>query len=48
MDHTLAVVRKPLPILALAVSERDHLVIGGTELVSSEAHILFWSVSFHC
>ena len=33
-------------MLALAVSERDHLVIGGTELVSSEAHILFWSVPF--
>ena len=33
-------------MLALAASERDHLVIGGTELVSSEAHILFWSVRF--
>ncbi|WVR08938.1 hypothetical protein IAU60_005997 [Kwoniella sp. DSM 27419] len=37
-----AFVRKPLPVTALAVSERDHLVIGGTELLSSEAHILFW------
>ncbi|WVF65399.1 hypothetical protein IAT40_000126 [Kwoniella sp. CBS 6097] len=37
-----AFVRKPLPVTALAVSSRDHLVIGGTELVSSEAHILFW------
>ncbi|WWD21279.1 hypothetical protein CI109_105763 [Kwoniella shandongensis] len=37
-----ASVRKPIPVLALAVSERDHLVIGGTELVSSESHILFW------
>lgn len=38
----IAFVRKPLPVLALAVSERDNLVIAGTELVSSEAHILFW------
>ncbi|KAK8844067.1 hypothetical protein IAR55_006861 [Kwoniella newhampshirensis] len=37
-----ASVRKPIPVLALTVSERDHLVIGGTELVSSESHILFW------
>lgn len=37
-----AFVRKPLPVTALEVSESDHLVIGGTELVSSEAHILFW------
>ncbi|RSH95031.1 hypothetical protein EHS25_000117 [Saitozyma podzolica] len=37
-----AFVRKPLPVLAVAASEGDHLVIGGTELVSSEAHILFW------
>ncbi|WVQ93072.1 hypothetical protein IAU59_000136 [Kwoniella sp. CBS 9459] len=37
-----AFVRKPLPVTALAVSTRDHLMIGGTELVSSEAHILFW------
>jgi hypothetical protein len=41
----IAFVRKPLPVLALAVSERDHLVICGTELVSSEAHILFWYVA---
>ncbi|TXT13717.1 hypothetical protein VHUM_01084 [Vanrija humicola] len=37
-----AFIRKPLPVTALAVSESDHLVVGGTELVSSEAHILFW------
>jgi hypothetical protein len=37
-----AFVRKSLPVLAVAASERDHLVIGGTELVSAEAHILFW------
>ena len=41
-DATLAFIRKPLPVLALAVSGADHLVIGGTELVSAEAHILFW------
>lgn len=38
----VAFIRKPLPVTALAVSESDHLVVGGTELVSSEAHILFW------
>lgn len=37
-----AFVRKSLPVLAVTASERDHLVIGGTELVSAEAHILFW------
>ncbi|EIW67072.1 hypothetical protein TREMEDRAFT_34158 [Tremella mesenterica DSM 1558] len=37
-----AFIRKPLSVSALAVAERDHLVIGGTELVSSEAHIIFW------
>lgn len=37
-----AFIRKPLPVLALAVSDADNLVIGGTELVSSEAHILYW------
>ncbi|KAL1411160.1 hypothetical protein Q8F55_002110 [Vanrija albida] len=37
-----AFIRKPLPVTALAVSGADHLVVGGTELVSSEAHILFW------
>jgi hypothetical protein len=42
MCCVLAFVRKPLPVLAVAASEGDHLVIGGTELVSSEAHILFW------
>ncbi|TXT05709.1 uncharacterized protein COLE_07029 [Cutaneotrichosporon oleaginosum] len=35
-------IRKPLPVTALAVSEAEHLVVGGTEVVSSEAHILFW------
>jgi hypothetical protein len=38
----VAFVRKPIPVLAIAVSESDNLVMGGTELVSSEAHILFW------
>ncbi|OWT38711.1 hypothetical protein C362_03679 [Cryptococcus neoformans Bt1] len=37
-----AFIRKPLPVTALATSANDNLVIGGTELVSSEAHILFW------
>ncbi|KAK4685741.1 WD repeat-containing protein 89, partial [Tremellales sp. Uapishka_1] len=37
-----AFLRRPLPVLSLAVSERNNLVIGGTELVSSESHILFW------
>lgn len=37
---TAAHIRKPLPVTALAVAE--NLVIGGTEAVSSEAHILFW------
>ncbi|WRT69224.1 uncharacterized protein IL334_006208 [Kwoniella shivajii] len=37
-----ASVRKPIPVTALAISQRDHLVIGGTELLSSESHILFW------
>lgn len=37
-----AFVRKALPVTALEVSGADHLVIGGTELLSSEAHILFW------
>jgi hypothetical protein len=31
-----------LPVTALAVSETGNLVVGGTEVVSSEAHILFW------
>lgn len=31
-------------MLALAVSEADNLVMGGTELISSEAHILYWDV----
>ncbi|BEI82009.1 hypothetical protein CcaverHIS002_0211690 [Cutaneotrichosporon cavernicola] len=35
-------IRKPLPVTALAVSEADNLVVGGTEVISSEAHILFW------
>lgn len=39
---TLAFIRKPLPVTALTTSAHDSLVIGGTELVSSEAHILFW------
>ncbi|ORY28763.1 WD40-repeat-containing domain protein [Naematelia encephala] len=42
-----AFVRKPLPVLAMTVSERDHLVVAGTELVSSEAHILFWDMRNH-
>ncbi|KIR64029.1 hypothetical protein I314_02812 [Cryptococcus bacillisporus CA1873] len=37
-----AFIRKPLPVTALTTSAHDSLVIGGTELVSSEAHILFW------
>ncbi|WWC91060.1 uncharacterized protein L201_006001 [Kwoniella dendrophila CBS 6074] len=37
-----ATVRKPIPVTALTVSSRDHLVIGGTELVSAESHIIFW------
>ncbi|ORX39317.1 WD40-repeat-containing domain protein [Kockovaella imperatae] len=37
-----AFLRAPLPITALAVSERGHLVIAGTELLSAEAHIVFW------
>ncbi|WWC63868.1 uncharacterized protein I303_106473 [Kwoniella dejecticola CBS 10117] len=37
-----AAVRKAVPVTALAISERDHLVIGGTELLSSEAHIIYW------
>jgi hypothetical protein len=44
MLTSAAFVRKALPVTALAVSDSDHLVIGGTELVSSEAHILFWWV----
>ena len=31
-------------MLALAVAERDNLVVGGTELLSSEAHIIFWDI----
>ena len=42
LTDAAANIRKPLPVTALAVSERDYLVIGGTELVSAEAHILFW------
>ena len=34
--------RKPLPVLSIASSERDHLIMAGTELLSSEAHIIFW------
>ncbi|WVQ81377.1 hypothetical protein IAT38_003501 [Cryptococcus sp. DSM 104549] len=37
-----AFIRKPLPVLSLASAPRDSLIIGGTELLSSEAHILFW------
>ncbi|KAL7421002.1 hypothetical protein Q5752_003886 [Cryptotrichosporon argae] len=37
-----AFVRKPLPVTALAVAQRDNLVVAGTELVSAEAHIMFW------
>ncbi|WVQ63752.1 uncharacterized protein L199_001905 [Kwoniella botswanensis] len=37
-----AAVRKPIPVTALTISERDHLVIAGTELVSSESHIMYW------
>jgi len=37
-----AFVRKPLPVLSIASSERDHLIMAGTELLSSEAHIIFW------
>ncbi|WWC72946.1 uncharacterized protein I206_106910 [Kwoniella pini CBS 10737] len=35
-------IRKPIPVTALTISERDHLVIGGTELLSSESHIIYW------
>ena len=41
-DTSVAFLRGPLPVTAIAVSERDYMVIGGTELLSSEAHILFW------
>ncbi|WVW79522.1 hypothetical protein I302_101491 [Kwoniella bestiolae CBS 10118] len=37
-----AAVRKPIPVTALTVSARDHLIIGGTELVSAESHIMYW------
>ncbi|WVN87808.1 uncharacterized protein L203_103003 [Cryptococcus depauperatus CBS 7841] len=37
-----AFIRKPLPVLSLTVSAFENLVIGGTEVVSAEAHILFW------
>ncbi|GMK59026.1 hypothetical protein CspeluHIS016_0700410 [Cutaneotrichosporon spelunceum] len=36
--------RKPLPLSALALNEQANLVVGGTECVSSESHILFWDV----
>lgn len=37
-----AFIRKPLPVLSVAASEADHLVMAGTELLSSEAHIMYW------
>jgi WD40 repeat protein len=37
-------IRKPIPITSMTISESDYLVIGGTELVSSEAHIIFWYI----
>lgn len=41
---TAAFLRKPLPLTCLEVAESDHLVMAGTELQSSEAHILFYDV----
>ena len=40
-----AVVRRRLPVLSVAISESDYTLMGGTEVVSSESHILFWCVS---
>ncbi|TYJ57655.1 hypothetical protein B9479_001508 [Cryptococcus floricola] len=41
-DYYPAFIRKSLPVTALTHSASDNLVIGATELLSSEAHIMFW------
>jgi hypothetical protein len=42
--HTAAFIRKPLPLTAITHSESDHLVILGTELQSSESHIMYYDI----
>ncbi len=38
----VAFARKPLPLMALAYSQRDNLLAAGTELVGSDAYIVYW------
>lgn len=40
-----AAVRGPVPLVSLAIHERENLVVAGTELTSYESHILYWYVN---
>lgn len=37
-----AAIRSPVPLLSLAIHERENLVVAGTELTSYESHIMYW------
>ncbi|KAJ9099843.1 hypothetical protein QFC21_003845 [Naganishia friedmannii] len=39
-----AAIRGPVPLMSMAIHERENLVVAGTELTSYEAHILYWDI----
>lgn len=41
----IAAIRGPVPLLSLAIHERENLVVAGTELTSYESHIMYWYVT---
>lgn len=44
LTSAIAAIRNPVPLLSLAIHERENLVVAGTELTSYESHILYWYV----
>lgn len=43
-NNRVAAIRGPVPLLSLAIHERENLVVAGTELTSYESHIMYWYV----
>ncbi|KAJ9118208.1 hypothetical protein QFC22_004114 [Naganishia vaughanmartiniae] len=39
-----AAIRGPVPLMSMAIHERENLVVAGTELTSYESHILYWDI----
>jgi hypothetical protein len=41
-NYPAADLKGPLPLLSMAIHEQENLVVGGSELIAYESHILFW------